>query len=1108
MLPKQNLIFGEDFDLSSSLIGRLWADKKPVKLSKYSIRYQYKYKHNDTNRWVTTPALDYEFEGIKKEIGSVVYRQALKDLYRRYEAQTIDFSRENVRIIDQTRIDEFEIIKWMKTIGMKNRNSPIIKHDDILQYEREEYDQKCFKDAFQTIYGTDKHFNKWIKNDFKLLDELLKEHGWEGDGISVELIEKIAPIIKFNYYALDLGNEIISTQHNNDHCAQMVFKVSNNHLYLLTKTSALSFVRSQVYKNNLVICETDKNKKKSKDPKFARRFNKTKSKITYIIKSKMDCETGLMVTNTLEELYWKHFNDTNELLRSQSDSLGIKTVFKDGVKYIRNDDFEKVKQMSITAGIDYVPTSNLTSFITAFSRKHGIDSKMLSTYDTKLYKDFVDQEEKPFSYHVLKRPSDEQKLWAVDAYKSFSSCYVLKKYPWCIVQSTDVWEPCDKYTKENALYRVKFLSNQFRPVNSEILIREAVEFLIKYRYPFEIIGIMRTSVIPHNYFKKFVDVAYELYDPKTAKDIVNRFNGLNNVRDFTKINTIYTNNKGEALHYYDKRQNDGIHTAHIGRVSQNRKLWQTIIETPKNKLKHGSSVYHSILQLNNIKMFNLAWKWRKSLVAIKTDCCIFDKNLRGHIKEEETFGGFKFEHKELNYPRLQKRFDSNLSKYIYKNRDFQVKDFKWKSHDIGKNQTELAVYYLTKGHENHYIDGAPGCGKSHLLKEIQQYCDKNGKKYKTMSLCSLKATDISGKTIHKSMGIDIFLKGKKNIPHIFKDIDYVLIDEISNIDKELWQIIKVINDQCIILGFGDFNQLQSIGEGITMVSFMNLFDCNRLNMTYDYRNGKCVQTSRAKILNDKPIAIRKAPKMLKKNIVKTNAMRRLVNKLCNVEFAPKTKKHRYPTKTCDGYEAILHKGCLVMATKNTPQYDNNEIFRISKITRKIIHLKSLSEDKAIIELSFDQFYRKKFRLAYAFTNYCVQGQTINKDFCIWEFDKMSKSGKYVSITRAKKMKQVYRNDIDYDDYTKYSIYKITSNDKVYIGNTVNCKKREKAHREATYKHLIETKLYKCTAKYGMKFEVLCYDYAMDRHEILETEDFYIRKFDSVENGLNSRYNLA
>lgn len=87
------------------------------------------------------------------------------------------------------------------------------------------------------------------------------------------------------------------------------------------------------------------------------------------------------------------------------------------------------------------------------------------------------------------------------------------------------------------------------------------------------------------------------------------------------------------------------------------------------------------------------------------------------------------------------------------------------------------------------------------------------------------------------------------------------------------------------------------------------------------------------------------------------------------------------------------------------------------------------------------------------------------------------------------------------------IYKITNdiNDKIYIGQTTRSLEiRKQQHLNSVYK--LNTHLYCAMRKYGVehfKFEIICTANSID--ELNELEEYYIRKYNSVNCGYNMSY---
>lgn len=125
--------------------------------------------------------------------------------------------------------------------------------------------------------------------------------------------------------------------------------------------------------------------------------------------------------------------------------------------------------------------------------------------------------------------------------------------------------------------------------------------------------------------------------------------------------------------------------------------------------------------------------------------------------------------------------------------------------NIGANlsKTQKEAFKLFKENKSLLILGSGGCGKSHLIKTMQEFNSENNKK--TMFLCAttgISSYNINGMTIHSFIGIgtgenDInfllkrVMKNKQNVRRLC-DLDILVIDEISMLSASLFEKINMI----------------------------------------------------------------------------------------------------------------------------------------------------------------------------------------------------------------------------------------------------------------------------------------------------------------------------
>jgi ATP-dependent DNA helicase PIF1 len=150
-----------------------------------------------------------------------------------------------------------------------------------------------------------------------------------------------------------------------------------------------------------------------------------------------------------------------------------------------------------------------------------------------------------------------------------------------------------------------------------------------------------------------------------------------------------------------------------------------------------------------------------------------------------------------------------------------------------------------------FLTGPAGTGKSVTLKEIIKFCEQENKKFGVTATTGTASFLLSGKTLHSYLGIGL---GKESAEEIFKfvryklkhvadklrSLDVLIIDEISMLDKELFE--KISEYLCLLrknskpfgglqlVLTGDFCQLEPVNGEYCFLS--NVW--KRINMETIY----------------------------------------------------------------------------------------------------------------------------------------------------------------------------------------------------------------------------------------------------------------------------------
>jgi ATP-dependent exoDNAse (exonuclease V) alpha subunit len=245
-------------------------------------------------------------------------------------------------------------------------------------------------------------------------------------------------------------------------------------------------------------------------------------------------------------------------------------------------------------------------------------------------------------------------------------------------------------------------------------------------------------------------------------------------------------------------------------------------------------------------------------------------------------------------------------------------------------------------------------------------------------------------------------------------------------------VIKRFKPNTKFIITGDFRQYSPVNDRIIDCNYKDslilkeLTDNNRIILT------KCRRTEEEELFNickDENILNVKShnfPHELSKiNICFTNKKRKEINKILMEEEKNKLinelKKKHLKTKGFQGLiinvdkadeygqDVELFKGMPILAIKNHSKLDivNNEMFKIFNIKGDVI---TLVNDNKEIEFESKDF-NYNFVVAYAITSHCAQGETFNEKFTIHEWNRLNKTGKYVSLSRSSKLE--YINIINY-----------------------------------------------------------------------------------------------
>ena len=434
------------------------------------------------------------------------------------------------------------------------------------------------------------------------------------------------------------------------------------------------------------------------------------------------------------------------------------------------------------------------------------------------------------------------------------------------------------------------------------------------------------------------------------------------------------------------------------------------------------------------------------------------------------------------------------------------------------------------------ITGMAGTGKSTHLKNLKNKLAEIRNDI-VRQLCAVCAPThkackiVGGKTIHKLFGIHPidYTFDYKLVKALVNDgITHILVDEVSMISSQMWCLLNHIQKQYgfIFIGFGDFKQLRPVKEetinfeNLTLVKQLFNYSRCELKTVHRFDDNELLQDAHA-CANGESIDISKyGTEEHDLCLAWTNECVNALNKQWNEHYA----QHHAKTITVHGNDKttiILHRDLEVIAYRTPPGclYSNAESLKVvtwetkqvkvtdenSKTKSKTITEIHLENDDGLI-LKLDSSKMIDFRPAYALTVHKAQGASFDRPYTIYEHEKMKHDMLYVSLTRTRKKEYVNFGDISIVKPYRGSIYRVSLNGKSYIGSAKDVKERWAEHKQGKGHSQFIRALHDHGHK-AFKWEVLETISYSDVNDLYRLEDSYIDKYNSIQCGYNTRYNI-
>ena len=771
-------------------------------------------------------------------------------------------------------------------------------------------------------------------------------------------------------------------------------------------------------------------------------------------------------------------------------------------------------------------------------------------------------------------------LLAIDDNKHYTSCMMSATSGWSVFNIMDEVEPYDGDDLTTGFYYVESTDQNLLAGNDwyceERVTKALTEKIIEEnQIKFQ---IRAQESLPANYFCHFIKEIYELFG-KNAKEAwnavagyVGRWKKSTQRHYFTQAldiavgemaasdNVVFSKILARDLEpaYVEYPWNDADiskadklarFTEMLERIKfeQDPKRDDVIAYemTFKNQAVFDSNylpIHKKIYDLSAIKMYDLKKRVGGTLLYQHCDTIVVENS------SFNDFGvGIGLPRKVNEIPEFDKLLPQNafMNETIYE----YVKPT-WINIDSTRleqdeESAEDEIINLIRSNQGFWLSAEAGCGKSTLVKKMQEILTAYDIKYESCAPTGSAASLIHGVTIHRLLGLseenDCV---KSRIDKLAQDdLQYMFVDEASMMDIEMLRQFLFIKDKHPHIKFivsGDLNaQLDPFNERFypeeiaKKQSYQHLCDYRKLELRKNWRllndpdaKDLIVDLRNIRACKTKHLAKQlfktlqpKYPSMTDDTLLKAyderkedplfitwtnDKMAGYLNRKWNDILSARTKE-----RVVKVGKWKLFRGMPVKCCKNEYEEDydflNGHRFKIAAVDTKNVTLTDVHDR----DLKMDHAkFNSLFSLCYAISCHSSQGLTINQHFTIYEADIYNcdnfRKWLYTAMSRTTKSKFVhFAKPMHELGLLNFFIYKIVhiQTGKTYVGSTTRLAKRIKEHfcKDTTSAIAVDLALY---GEDAFTAELLDSGVAGSNEEIYMREQHYIDRFDCVNRGYN------
>ena len=944
----------------------------------------------------------------KKEINQVV-NYLVSKLYDKIMGRNYVI---DVEIENQSQSIHTETNVPLENIRMKQSGSYMIDG-----YDKQEWDtntNRCVYDYIIHRYGDIKGFKKSCT--YEKLEEIFDNGNSLVEGVNTGGIRNFCRHFNICLHALDDEEKrfmhFVPFKVRKDLPA-MIFRISNGHFYPVPQKK----VQSILTINYIIDADCDTVYNIKKDDK----------------KEKVPIENVVVLedTNPMLEIS-KCIRETNTLPTKRiivKDGV-IQSYELNNITYCINQNIPMTKKLCENMKIDYTGQSmgNILNLIIEETIKilpksthnpHVFDTLLIANAN-RTHNGLIDK-----SYErLLNNPN----TIARDINKCYGSIMYNPLTKWIRYDFNDCWEKYDGKLKLG-LYYVRTEDTRLfhkSDIYSNCIIEKAMTTNIDFEIEYQLIPKYQEK---KNMFKLVIDkiLEYSKGDKNIYKLMINMISGMcgktkrsaGNYKINKDINQIF-----QFLHKYPDM--DTV----IHQIPETD-FYLYGAEKEMKITENNLAMYFQIIDQANIKLFDMVQDMRGTLIGRKVDCAVvhygkYDEKPK--LQNSTKWGG----NQECHIPVLKKQQE-------FKSKDYKFKVDDWKDWNIQDSDDWEKIKNILVNEGGLLLQADPGTGKTYTAKNIASVLDKVRK----IAPTNKASLNLKGSTIHKFLNMDI--EGNistRQLNRIKRNYEYIIVDEISMITKELWRRLVFLKQATGVkfLLLGDDFQLPPVEDekvedyfNHPAVKYLCHNNRNVLKVTKRFDMDLKNELNTLKY-TDKNIDISKYPfKDTSINIAYTHKTRKMVNKKWNDKLKPNDALF-IPVREDDDKGQYMHiyEGLPLIARENDNKnglYMNNETFVVSDYDNKYVRVYSErvdDNDKVYInamEVEIDKV-QKTFYLNYCSTIHRVQGDTINKQFTIWDWNHpcMTRKAKYTALSRATCCKNIsIVGKYEVDDYNDKKI---------------------------------------------------------------------------------------